>query len=110
MDKRMKKREFLTAGIAAAAGVVGIASALAQRPPMPAPGATYMRGPRPRRPVPHRMAKTTPLFKAPPGFPNALALMTDPPGGLWIGEQKMSGAQAIDFGVRSQKICVKQLG
>jgi hypothetical protein len=40
------------------------------------------------------MAKTTKLFKSPPGFPNAVAVT---PEGLWIAEQKMSGAQAATY-------------
>ena len=46
-----------------------------------------------RRAAP-RMAKTTKLFKSPPGFPNAIAVT---PEGLWIGEQKLSGAQAVSY-------------
>jgi hypothetical protein len=41
-----------------------------------------------------RKAKTTKLFKSPPGFPNGLAVA---PEGLWIGEQKLSGAQAATY-------------
>ena len=41
-----------------------------------------------------RMAKTTKLFKAPPGHPNAIAVT---PEGLWIGDQKLSGAQAVTY-------------
>ena len=40
------------------------------------------------------MAKTTKLFKSPPGFPNGIAVA---PEGLWIAEQKMSGAQALSY-------------
>ena len=40
------------------------------------------------------MAKTTKLFKSPQGFPNGIAVT---PEGLWIGEQKMSGAQAVAY-------------
>jgi hypothetical protein len=46
------------------------------------------------RKVPARMAKTTKLFQSPPGYPNGLAVT---PEGLWIGEQKMSGAQAVAY-------------
>ena len=46
------------------------------------------------RKVPARTAKTTKLFKSPDGFPNGLAVT---PEGLWIGEQKMSGAQAVTY-------------
>lgn len=41
-----------------------------------------------------RKAKTTKLFKSPSGFPNALALS---PEGLWIGEQRLSGALAAQY-------------
>ena len=46
-----------------------------------------------RRAAP-RMAKTTKLFKSPPGHPNAIAVT---PEGLWIGDQKLSGAQAVAY-------------
>ena len=68
----MTKREFLTAS--AAAGVT-LAAAGAGR-------------------AAKRMAKTTKLFKSPGGFPNALAAS---PEGLWIGEQKLTGAQAASY-------------
>ncbi len=41
--------------------------------------------PPPKRELPHRKVKTRPLFKAPPGFPNAVAIA---PEGLWVAEQK----------------------
>jgi len=41
-----------------------------------------------------RKAKTTKLLKSPRGFPNGLAVT---PEGLWIGEQKLSGAQAVAY-------------
>src|SRR5262249_35701503 len=44
--------------------------------------------------IPNRMAKTTKLFKCPPGYPNAIAVT---PEGLWIGEQKMSGEHAASY-------------
>ena len=40
------------------------------------------------------MAKTTKLFKSPPGYPNGIAVT---PEGLWIAEQKLSGAQAASY-------------
>ena len=45
-------------------------------------------------PAKKRMAKTTKMFKSPAGFPNGLAKT---PEGLWIGEQKLSGAQAAAY-------------
>jgi hypothetical protein len=65
----MTKREFLTAGIGA-----GLAFAQSGRT--------------------RRVAKTKKLFKCPDGFPNALAAT---PEGLWIGEQKLTGAQAASY-------------
>jgi len=50
--------------------------------------------------IPSRMAKTTKLFKSPPGFPNGIAVA---PEGLWIAEQKLSGAQAISYHVDEPK-------
>jgi hypothetical protein len=46
--------------------------------------------------VPHRTATTRTLFKAPPGLPNAVAVV---PEGIWIAEQKMSGALAEQYHV-----------
>lgn len=46
--------------------------------------------------VPSRKARTTKLFRSPPGFPNGLA---STPEGLWIGEQKLSGALAAAYGL-----------
>ena len=71
----MTKREFLTASLTAGLGLTALQSATAQT-------------------TPRRKAKTTRLFKCPAGFPNALALA---PEGLWIGEQKLSGAQAAAY-------------
>jgi hypothetical protein len=72
MEDGMTKREFLTAGMV----VLG--------------GAAALRG----QGVGKRKAKTTKLFKAPDGFPNALAATSE---GLWIAEQKLSGKQAQDY-------------
>ena len=47
-----------------------------------------------------RMAKTTKLFKAPPGHPNAIAVT---PEGLWIGDQKLSGAAAVSYHMQEPK-------
>jgi hypothetical protein len=44
-----------------------------------------------------RIAKTTKLFKSPPGFPNGIAVT---PEGLWIAEQKMSGEQAARYNMK----------
>jgi len=77
-----RKRDFLLAGAA------GLALASAGHLPALAQGR--------RSEVPRRSATTKPLFKSPPGFPNAIAAT---PEGLWIGEQKMSGAFAKQYNV-----------
>ncbi len=66
----MTKREFLTLG-----ALAGLSMAT------PGRAAT-------------RKAKTTRLFRSPQGFPNGLAAT---PEGLWIAEQKLSGAQAAQY-------------
>lgn len=71
----MTKREFLAAGIGL--GLTGAAF-----------------GQQGNGRVTARKAKTTKLFKAPPGFPNGLAATAE---GLWIAEQKVSGAQAESY-------------
>lgn len=80
----MTKRQFLTAGLGAALAFGKERLSFAQQ----APGGN--------RKVPSRMAKTTKLFKSPPGSPNALAVA---PEGLWIAQQKLSGAQAASYGL-----------
>jgi hypothetical protein len=107
MGKRMqsiRKREFIAAAFGMGA-IMGSGPAWAQAAGQwinqhdgtkPPPGALNIK---------RRKARTTKLFLSPPygtaadarqnnqktTFPNALAIMTDPPGGLWIGEQKLSG-------------------
>jgi hypothetical protein len=49
-----------------------------------------------RQPIPRTTATTRNLFKAPPGLPNAIAVV---PEGLWIAEQKMSGPLAKQYNV-----------
>src|SRR5499426_3024360 len=78
----MKRREFLAAGLGLN---VASAVALAQQG-----GATPERAAGGRGAVPTRSAKTTKMFKSPGLYPNALAVMTDAPGGLWIGQQKLT--------------------
>ena len=84
--KNMSKREFLAASIGAGVGLGGVRKVLAQEgSAVPA---------RENHKVPSRMVKTTKLFKSPPGFPNGIAVT---PEGLWIAEQKLSGAQAAAY-------------
>jgi hypothetical protein len=84
----MTKREFLVAGVGAGLALTQRRAAYGQRGSAPARN----EGGR----VQSRKAKTTKLFRSPPGFPNGLAVT---PEGLWIGEQKMSGAQAVTYKV-----------
>lgn len=95
MSKLFTKREFLATGIGAGVGfglshlLATDSTVIAQTPGRP--GGI-------RADVTRREVVTTPIFRSPPGFPNALQL--DPGGaGLWIGEQKMSGQNAITYGV-----------
>src|SRR4051812_5858980 len=75
----MTKREFLKAGIGAGLALAKGTAAFSQQS-----------SGRPAR----RMAKTTKLFKSPQGYPNGIAVT---PEGLWIGEQKLTGAQAASY-------------
>jgi len=87
--KLMNKREFLKAGAVASAGIA--LSALGT-PVIAQAGSGSLNSSSVRK------ATTTPLFKCPPGFPNAMA---GTPEGLWVGEQKLTGAQA-------QRYCVPE--
>jgi hypothetical protein len=85
---RMKRREFLAAGLALNVGSVIALSG--QNPPTPdrsGQGGTGRTG-NGRGAIPARTAKTNRIFKSPGMYPNALAVMTDGSGGLWIGQQK----------------------
>jgi len=80
----MDRRAFLSSGLA-----VGLASAVTAR--------AQQRGAGGEGGVAKRMAKTTKLFKSPGLYPNALAVMTDAPGGLWIGQQKVTPQSAATY-------------
>jgi hypothetical protein len=86
----MTKREFLAAGagLALAAGRTAFAQSAAK------PTTAGTEKPTGSRKIPSRQAKTTKLFKSPQGYPNAVAAT---PEGLWIAEQKLSGAQAAQY-------------
>ena len=94
----MKRRDFLAAGIGLN---ISSAIALAQQggaAPDRAGGAGGGGGEgRGRGPVPARKAKTTRMFKSPGMYPNALAVMTDAPGGLWIGQQKVTAENSKTY-------------
>ena len=86
----MRKRDFLGASLGASVGAgLGLAAsgAFAQAAKPRPSDAALARG----RRIPHKMAKTTRLFKSPGMYPNAIAIA---PQGLWIGQQKISIEQA----------------
>ena len=88
----MTKREFLTAGAGAGLALASGTHAFAQQASLAGrPAAAKPAG---DRRVQSRTARTTKLFKSPPGFPNGVAVA---PEGLWIGEQRLSGRQAKSY-------------
>ena len=91
----MKRREFLAAGLAWNIGsVITLAQQGGTAPDSGARGGGAGGG---RGRVPARVAKTTKLFKSPGMYPNALAVMTDAPGGLWIGQQKITASNSKTY-------------
>lgn len=92
----MTKREFLAASIGTGL-VLGNENAFAQQAAAAERKAAEQSG----RKVPTRKAKTTKLFKSPQGFPNGLSAT---PEGLWIAEQKLSGAQAASYKLPEPKV------
>ena len=93
----MKRREFLTTGIAL--GLVSAAVALTAQEAPRSTAASRPAGGGAVAAVPKKIAKTTPLFKSPGMYPNGLAVMTDAPGGLWIGQQKANPSNAKQYSV-----------
>jgi hypothetical protein len=93
INMSMKRREFLAAGLGLSVASTVIAEAQ-QGGAAPAGGGGGGRG---RGATPKRMAKTTRMFKSPGMYPNALAVMTDGPGGLWIGQQKITASNAQTY-------------
>jgi hypothetical protein len=90
----MKRREFLAAGLAL--NFSSAAVALAQQGGA-APDRAGRSAPGGRGSIPTRSAKTTRVFKSPGMYPNALAVMTDAPGGLWIGQQKITESNSKTY-------------
>jgi streptogramin lyase len=86
----MKRRDFFAAG---ALTISSAAAALAQQ----GSGAAPARAGGGRCSIPRKTAKTTRMFKSPGMYPNALAVMTDAPGGLWIGQQKITAANSKTY-------------
>ena len=101
----MKRREFLATGIAAslASAAVALAQQGATTPDRAGRGARGGGGGGGRGNVVARKAKTTRLFKSPGMYPNALAVMTDAPGGLWIGQQKITASNADTYKLPIEK-------
>src|SRR5262245_9716347 len=94
----IKRREFLAAGLGLS--IASVETSFGQQ----GAGTSGDRargagdgGARGRGAVPTRMAKTTRIFKSPGLYPNALAVMTDAPGGLWIGQQKVNAQSAQTY-------------
>ena len=85
----LNKREFLATGVGAGLGWGVVRTASGQR-----------RGGTAAKPISSRKAKTTKLFRCPEGFPNAVAVTSE---GLWIAEQKLSGAAAAQYRVSEPK-------
>jgi hypothetical protein len=83
----MNKREFLAASVGL--GLTGV-RCFAQDASAEPPRTGGRQSPK----ISTRKAKTTKLFRSPDGFPNGLAVT---PEGLWIGEQKLSGATASAY-------------
>ena len=97
----IKRREFLAAGLGLTVASVG--TPFAQQGGRA--GSDRARGGgdaggRGRGAVPTKTAKTTRMFKAPGLYPNALAVMTDGPGGLWIGQQKVNAQSAQTYNLQ----------
>jgi len=100
---QLKRREFLATGLAATIGSAAVALAQQGAPAPDRAGRGGGGGGRGRGAAPARSAKTTRMFKSPGMYPNALAVMTDGAGGLWIGQQKVTGQSAITYGVPAEK-------
>jgi hypothetical protein len=88
---RMSRRELLAVGVG-----LNLTSSVALARQA---GTTGARG----ADAPPRTAKTTRMFKSPGLYPNALAVMTDSPGGLWIGQQKVTPASAKTYNLPVDK-------
>jgi len=70
--RKVSKREFLAASIAAGVSLSAVRKALAQKDDAGSP--TKRAASAGNQPAPLRRVKTTKLFKSPDGFPNAIAV------------------------------------
>jgi len=93
----IKRREFLATGLALNLGAAAAVLAQQGGTPEGGRGARGGGGGGGRGSVPHRTVKTTRMFKSPGMYPNALAVMTDAPGGLWIGQQKITESNSKTY-------------
>ena len=93
----IKRREFLATGLALNLGAAAAVLAQQGGAPEGGRGARGGGGGGGRGSVPHRTVKTTRMFKSPGMYPNALAVMTDAPGGLWIGQQKITESNSKTY-------------
>jgi len=93
----IKRREFLATGLALNLGAAAAVLAQQGGAPEGGRGARGGGGGGGRGSVPHRTVKTTQMFKSPGMYPNALAVMTDAPGGLWIGQQKITESNSKTY-------------
>jgi hypothetical protein len=92
----MKRRDFLATSVVA---TVGVATAALTAQGGAVPAGRGRSGGRGGGSLVKRTATTKTLFKSPGMYPNALAVMTDAPGGLWIGQQKANPSNARQYGV-----------
>ena len=88
----INKREFLAASIGSGLALTGRHKVLAQQSSAALSSVVGQSAGNGR--TTSRKARTTKLFKSPPGFPNAITVT---PEGLWIAEQKLSGQQAVQY-------------
>jgi len=88
------KRDFLIGGLGAVAAATA-ARAQTDKAPMPPP----VTNDDPKKKIPNRMVKTTPLFKGPGNYCNAMAVS---PEGLWLGQQKITGDAARRYHLPDQ--------
>jgi hypothetical protein len=83
----MDKRKFLATGLGLG---LGASAALAQGArPAGVDDLGRGPGPAPKKQIPMRKAKTTPMFLTPAGWPNGIAM--DPGNGFWVQEQRHDG-------------------
>ena len=93
----IKRRAFLAAGLGLSVAAVRTGFAQQAGGPGDRAGGRGAGDGSARGRVPTRVAKTTRMFKSPGLYPNALAVMTDAPGGLWIGQQKVNAQSAQTY-------------